>query len=269
MELKEPLMIIKIGGNVLDHHEDTIDFLQKLIKYPNRKILVHGGGKIATDLSARLGIETRMVDGRRITDFETLKIATMVYAGWTNKSLVAHLQSMEVNALGLSGADLNLIQANKRENRDIDYGWVGDVARVYVKRWAFLLENGVLPVLCAITHDNKGHLLNTNADTIASELAIALSTKYPVQLIYCFEKKGVMLDQNDEDSVLTRLDRERFLKLKDQGIISKGMIPKLENAFKASSKGLNDVYICAAQDIDRFQSTGTQICQSPLLSSTH
>ncbi len=262
MSEAEPLLVVKIGGNVLDLHTDTINFLKKFITLPERKILIHGGGKLATDLSDRLGIETQMVDGRRITDFETLKVATMVYAGWANKSLVALLQSLGQNALGLSGADLNLIQATKRQTREIDYGWVGDVSRVFVKRWAFLLENGVLPVLCAITHDNHGHLLNTNADTIASEVATALSEKYPVKLIYCFEKKGVMLDQNDENSVLSSLNYDQFANFKSNGTISKGMIPKLENAFKASAKGIKDVYICAAQDIDRYKSSGTQICQS-------
>lgn len=258
----EQILVAKIGGNVLDHHTESLDFLQKFIKLPYRKILVHGGGKIATDVASRMGIETKMIDGRRVTDFETLKVATMVYAGWSNKTLVAHLQSMGVNALGLSGADLNLIQANKRQIRDIDYGWVGDVSRVFVKRWAFLIENGILPVVCAITHDNRGHLLNTNADTLAAELAMALSEKYPVKLVYCFEKKGVMEDQNDESTLIRQLSREGFDKYKRTGIISKGMIPKLENAFKASAKGIKDVYICAAQDIGQFQTSGTQICQS-------
>lgn len=262
MNETEQILVVKIGGNVIDHHNDTLDFLKNFIKLPQRKILIHGGGKIATEVSARMGIETKMVEGRRITDFETLKIAAMVYAGWSNKTLVAHLQSMGANALGVSGADLNLVQANKRQVKDIDYGWVGDVSRVFVKRWAFLFENGILPVLCAITHDMQGHLLNTNADTMAAEVAMALSEKYPVKLVYCFEKKGVMMDQTDESSIIKELNREDFDQYKRKGIISKGMIPKLENAFKASAKGIKDVYICAAQDISQFQTSGTQICQS-------
>ncbi len=264
MSEKEPIYIVKIGGNILDQKSETLSFLKKFSELPNRKILIHGGGKLATDLSSRLGIETHMVDGRRITDFETLKVAAMVYAGWTNKSLVADLQSMEINALGLSGADLNLIQANKRHTREIDYGWVGDVARVYVKRWSFLLENGIVPVLCAITHDGNGHLLNTNADTMATELAVALSEKYDVKLIFCFEKKGVMLDQNNEKSVLSSLEKPHFDQLKANGTISKGMIPKLENAFRAAASGIQDVYICAANDVVRYASSGTRIiCPLP------
>ena len=269
MNETEQILVAKIGGNVLDHHNESLDFLNKFIKLPYRKILVHGGGKIATDVATQMGIETRMIDGRRITDLETLKVATMVYAGWSNKTLVAHLQSMGINALGLSGADLNLIQANRRQVRDIDYGWVGDVSRIFVKGWSFLIENGILPVVCAITHDNKGHLLNTNADTLATELAIALSEKYAVKLAFCFEKRGVMRDQNDESTLIKQLSRENFDHFKRNGIISKGMIPKLENAFKASASGIKDVYICAAQDIGHFQTSGTQICQSLIPDSTN
>jgi acetylglutamate kinase len=257
-----PILITKIGGNVLDDEDETIRFLEQFIKHPQPKVLIHGGGKIATDVSARMGIETKMIDGRRITDLETLRVTTMVYAGWTNKTLVAHLQSMGIDALGISGVDLNLIQAIKRPVKEIDYGWVGDVSGVNIPRWSFLIDQGILPVLCAITHDMKGHLLNTNADTMAAEVAMALSEKYAVQLVYCFEKRGVMLDQNDESSVIKCLTREDFDTYKQSGVISKGMIPKLENAFKASAKGIKDVYICAAQDIGQFLSSGTQICQS-------
>jgi len=262
--MKETVSIIKIGGQVLDQRQDTLAFLQKLITLPEKKILIHGGGKLATDLATRLGIETKMVEGRRITDFETLKVATMVYAGWTNKSLVADLQSMGVDALGLCGADLNLVQARKRPVQEIDYGWVGDVSKVLIPRWSLLLENGIFPVMCAITHDMNGQLLNTNADTMASELACALADHYLVRLIYCFEKKGVLLDPDDDESVIPKLDRAEFDLLKSTGVISKGMIPKLENAFKASAKGIQDVYICAARDIDQFQTTGTQICPLPI-----
>lgn len=248
----------------MDQRQETIDFLKKMIALPNRKILVHGGGKMATDLSGRLGIETKMVQGRRITDFETLKVTTMVYAGWTNKSLVADLQSLGVNALGLSGADLNLVQSTKRPVVDTDYGWVGDVSSVSTGSWSLLLENGIFPVICAITHDGNGQLLNTNADTVASEIAIALSGLYAVDLIYCFEKPGVLKDPEDDTSVIHKLDRKAFDRLKTSGIISKGMVPKLENAFNAAAKGIQDVYICAARDIDQFQSTGTQICLSPI-----
>lgn len=258
----DQILIVKVGGNVLDDNQETLGFLEQFSKLPQRKILIHGGGKIATDISSRMGIETKMVDGRRITDLETLRVATMVYAGWSNKTVVAYLQSIGVNALGVSGADLNLIQAVKRPVKEIDYGWVGDVSMVNVNQWSFLIDNGILPVLCAITHDMAGHLLNTNADTMAAEVAMALSEKYEVQLVYCFEKKGVMLDQHDDSTVIKQLTKANFNSYKQTGIISKGMIPKLENAFKASDKGIKDVYICAAQDIGQFQTSGTQICQS-------
>ncbi|MDZ4708139.1 MAG: acetylglutamate kinase [Saprospiraceae bacterium] len=261
--MKEPVTIIKIGGQVLDQRQETIDFLKKLISLPHKKILIHGGGKLATDLAGRLGIETKMVDGRRITDTETLKIATMVYAGWTNKMLVADLQALGISALGLCGADLNLVEARKRPVQEIDFGWVGDVSAVDLRNWTLLLENGILPVMCAITHDGNGQLLNTNADTMASEIASALVGQYSVKLIYCFEKKGVLFNPEDEESVIHRLDKKDFDLLKTNGVISKGMIPKLENAFKASAKGIQDVYICAARDIYQYQSTGTQICLFP------
>lgn len=261
--MKETITIIKIGGQVLDQRQETIDFLKKLISLPHKKILIHGGGKLATDLARRLGIETKMVEGRRITDTETLKVATMVYAGWTSKTLVADLQALGVNALGLCGADLNLVEARKRPVQEIDFGWVGDVSSVSVDNWLLLLEKEFLPVMCAITHDGNGQLLNTNADTMASEIASALSGHFTIQLIFCFEKKGVLLNPEDEGSVIHRLDKPDFELLKTSGVISKGMIPKLENAFKASAKGIQDVYICAARDIDQYQSTGTQICLSP------
>lgn len=264
MSDSEPILVIKIGGNVLDHRQDTISFLETLKSIRGRKILIHGGGKMATEMSAKLGIDTKMIEGRRITDFETLKVATMVYAGWINKSLVADMQSMDINAIGISGADLNLIQAHKRVSSDIDYGWVGDIDKVFIKRWSFLLENGVLPVLCAISHDGKGHLLNTNADTMATEVAIALSNKYPIKLIYCFEKKGVMLDQNDESTLIRNLERNYYESLRAEGIISKGMIPKLENAFRAASSRIQDVYICAANELAHYSSSGTKIvCPLP------
>jgi len=261
--MKQPVTVIKIGGQVLDQRQETIDFLKKLITLPDKKILIHGGGKLATDLAGRLGIETKMIDGRRITDTETLKVATMVYAGWTNKMLVADLQALQINALGLCGADLNLVEARKRPVHEIDFGWVGDVSSVDLSNWRLLLENGILPVMCAITHDGSGQLLNTNADTMASEIASALVSEYSVKLIYCFEKKGVLFNPEDEESVIHSLDKMDFDHLKSSGVISKGMIPKLENAFKASAKGIQDVYICAARDIDRYQSEGTQICLSP------
>lgn len=259
MNDQEELTIVKIGGQVLDRQEDTLIFLEKLVSIPGKKILVHGGGKLATDLSTRLGIETKMIEGRRITDTETLKVATMVYAGWTNKTLVAALQALGQNALGLCGADLNLVQASKRPVKEIDYGWVGDVTSVSVKSWSMLLKAEIFPVLCAITHDLQGQLLNTNADTMASEIARALSGLYSIRLIYCFEKNGVLLHPDDEDSVIPTLTNEKFSQLKNEGVISKGMIPKLENAYMALTKGIQEVYICAAGNIDQYQNTGTQI----------
>ncbi|SER74114.1 acetylglutamate kinase [Pedobacter rhizosphaerae] len=253
----EKLTIIKIGGNVIDNSENLHRFLEDFTALPGNKILVHGGGKIATELSESLGIEAKMVDGRRITDIETLRIVTMVYAGLINKNMVAQLQAKGSNAIGLSGADGNVIKATKRTGTAIDYGFVGDLneASVSITTLGALLKAGLVPVLCAITHDGDSQLLNTNADTIASSVAVAMSSLYDTQLVYCFEKKGVLRDINNEDSVVREIKADEFEGLKADGTVAGGMIPKLHNAFEAIKKGVAAVYIGKADELNEL-STG-------------
>lgn len=231
--MKQKLSIIKIGGNVIENKTELLKFLHLFSKLEGPKILVHGGGKLATQLASKLGIESKMVGGRRITNAETLEVITMVYAGLTNKNIVAQLQANNCNAIGLSGADGDAIQAHKRHVKDIDYGFAGDVDGVNSPMISKLLDADLTPVFCAMTHDGKGQLLNTNADTIASELAIGLSEIYDTTLFYCFEKKGVLLDLKDDESVVKHIDSEKYAKLLADGIIADGMLPKLENCFHA------------------------------------
>ncbi|MCX2433301.1 acetylglutamate kinase [Pedobacter sp. GR22-10] len=245
------LTIIKIGGNVIDHSANLHQFLLDFTALPGDKILVHGGGKIATELGESLGIEAKMVDGRRITDIETLRIVTMVYAGLINKNMVAQLQAKGSNAIGLTGADGNIIQAKKRPVKEIDYGFVGDLDEksVSAETLSKLLQAGLVPVLCAITHDGETQLLNTNADTIASSVAVAMSALYETRLVYCFEKKGVLKDVNDDDSVVREIKADEFEGLKADGTVQGGMIPKLHNAFEAIKKGVSAVYIGKADEL--------------------
>lgn len=254
----EKLTIVKIGGNVIDNSENLHRFLEDFTALPGNKILVHGGGKIATELSESLGIEAKMVEGRRITDIETLRIVTMVYAGLINKNMVAQLQAKGSNAIGLTGADGNVIKASKRTGTAIDYGFVGDLNEDSVSTTTLdtLLKAGLLPVLCAITHDGDSQLLNTNADTIASSVAVAMSGLYDTQLVYCFEKKGVLRDVNSDDSVIREIKAEAFEGLKADGTVAGGMIPKLHNAFEAIKKGVAAVYIGKADELNEL-ATGT------------
>lgn len=249
------LNIIKIGGNVIDNPEQLEEFLEKFSALPGRKILVHGGGKIATRMASDMGIEAKMVEGRRITDAAMLDVVTMVYAGLTNKNLVASLQKYNCNAIGLCGADANVIKAVRRPVKEIDYGFVGDILADSIDSLAIkkLLEAEFIPVFSAITHNGNGQLLNTNADTIASSLAVALSKLYEVSLIYCFDKNGVLLDVNDEQSVIETIRSVDFERLKDSKTIHDGMIPKLYNAFEAISKGVSNVYIGHANNLHLFQ----------------
>lgn len=240
------LTVLKIGGNVLNDETRLEEALSAFSSIPERKILVHGGGRAATSLAARLGIEAKMVEGRRITDDAMLEVVTMVYGGLMNKGLVAKLQSRGLNALGLTGADLNVFEAHKRTGTEIDYGWVGDIDRVNTDKLLPLLESEVIPVMAPLTHDGNGHLLNTNADTIASELAVALSTDLPVRLVYAFELPGVMTDPDQPDSVISSLDPEKYQRLRQEAVISGGMIPKLDNAFAALRAGVSEVVICKA-----------------------
>ncbi|MGB8191349.1 MAG: acetylglutamate kinase [Chitinophagaceae bacterium] len=247
----EPIYIIKIGGNVIDDPVKLSWFLEYFSEIPGKKILVHGGGKLATELAEQLGVKQQMIDGRRVTDAETLKIVTMVYAGYINKSLVARLQFYGINALGLTGADANLLPAKKREHPTIDYGFVGDIEskQILVMKWMTLLNNKFTLVMAPITHDNRGQLLNTNADSVAQEIATVLGRGYEVHLIYCFEKKGVLRDVNDEDSVISRINPAYYAELKEKGLIFAGMLPKLENAFAAVNQGVKRVVIGQAEQL--------------------
>jgi len=248
------LTIIKVGGKVVENQASLDALLDQFKRISGYKILVHGGGSTATQIAEKLGIETKMVDGRRITDAAMLDVVTMVYGGLVNKKIVAALQARNCNALGLTGADLSLITARKRPVKDIDYGFVGDVEDVNSRELRLLLAENVVPVIAPITHDGYGMLLNTNADTIASEIAADLASVFNVFLFYCFEKRGVLLDPENESSVIFEMDTDLFNQYKEEGIILAGMIPKLENGFNAKRKGVKEVLITNAFKI-KSQST--------------
>lgn len=258
MMQKATLNVIKIGGNIIDNPTQLTQFLKDFASLEGHSLLVHGGGKIATEMAKELGIESQMIDGRRVTDQPSLRIVSMVYAGWINKSIVAQLQSLGKNALGLSGPDGQFVLSKKRNPIPIDYGFVGDISKVNGKALSQLIQLGYHPVFAPITADIEGQLLNTNADTMAQALAIALSEFYQVNLIYCFEKQGVLLDPENDESVINSIDQTSFEELKKQGIVSAGMIPKLENALKAISKGVHEVQIGHAKNL-KFPSKGTTI----------
>ena len=245
----DKLTIIKVGGKVVEEPESLDAFLKQFNRVSGNKILVHGGGRTATEIAGRLGIETKMVDGRRITDTAMLEVVTMVYGGLVNKRIVAQLQAQNCNAIGLTGADLDLIRAKKRPVKDIDYGFVGDVDEVNSSELRLLINENIIPVIAPLTHDGNGNLLNTNADTIASELATELAGHFSVYLFYCFEKRGVLTNPDDESSVIYDLDISLFNKYKNEGVISEGMIPKLENGFNAKLKGVKEVLITNAENI--------------------
>ena len=237
------LSIIKIGGNIIDNANELNQFLSNFSKIEGYKVLVHGGGKSATKMAESIGLIPQMIDGRRITDAPMLDVVVMIYAGQINKNIVAQLQANNTNAMGFSGADGNLIQSTKRNHPTIDYGFVGDVQKENTPVLETLLSNGIVPVFCAITHDGKGQLLNTNADTIASELAIALSEFFEVTLNYCFEKPGVLFDAEDDTSVIENINPALYSKLKAEKAIHSGMIPKLDNCFNSLSKGVQQIKI--------------------------
>jgi acetylglutamate kinase len=243
MENKHPLTVIKIGGNIIDNPTELSQFLSDFSKIEGNKVLVHGGGKSATKMAQSIGLVPQMIEGRRITDAAMLDVVVMIYAGQINKDIVAQLQANNTNAVGFSGADGNLIQSTKRNHPTIDYGFVGDVQKVNTTLLETLIYNGIVPVFCAITHDKKGQLLNTNADTIASELAIALSEVFDVTLNYCFEKPGVLYDAEDDSSVIEKINPELYLKLKEEKAIHSGMIPKLDNCFNSLNKGVQKIKI--------------------------
>ncbi len=257
MHNKETLSIVKIGGNIVDNPEALEQFLNDFNQLEGRKLLVHGGGVMASKMAKELGIETKMVDGRRITDAETLKTVTMVYAGWINKSIVAALQKIGCNAIGLSGADANVIPSVRRAPVPIDFGFVGDpnpdkINNTFI---AQLVESNITPVFCAITHDENGSLLNTNADTIANTVAAAMSDIYSTTLYYCFEKEGVLRDVDNPKSIIPSLTKEEAETCKAEGIIAGGMIPKIDNSFKAIEKGVSEVVILHAKNLLKKEGT--------------
>lgn len=243
------LYIIKIGGNIIDDEKKLFSFLHDFASIDAKKILVHGGGKLATRLAGQLNIPQQVVDGRRITDAETLKIVTMVYAGYINKNIVARLQSFNCNAIGLCGADGDAVLAHKRVHAVMDYGFVGDVDTVNTNLVGNLLDNNLTPIFAPVTHDQQGQLLNTNADTIAQELAKAMSDRFEVVLVYAFEKNGVLLDVDDEESVIPVINPATYKELKDNNKIFAGMLPKLDNAFAALNSGVKKVIIGKAVQV--------------------
>ncbi len=255
---KKTLKVIKVGGNIIDNPEKLEQFLQNLSQLKDAFVLIHGGGKIATEMSKSMGIEANMINGRRVTDEATLKIVTMVYAGWINKSIVAKLQSKKVNALGLTGPDGQIVLSNKRNPEPINYGWVGDIIQVDGSKLKSFIDLGFRPIIAPITANAEGELLNTNADTMAQAIAIGLSAYFDVQLSYCFEKAGVLMDSNDDNSVISQINKNKFEELKSEGIVNEGMIPKLENALKAISEGVHSVKIMHADSI-LLPTSGTTI----------
>ncbi|WP_420147750.1 acetylglutamate kinase [Spirosoma sp.] len=257
----QTLTVVKIGGNVIDDSAALNRFLAAFSGLTGARILIHGGGKIATQMAAKLGIETTMVDGRRITDQSMLDVITMVYGGLVNKQIVAKLQALDVNAIGLTGADASTVLARKRPVKDIDYGMVGDIEEVDSGQIQFFLRQELTPVFAPITYSESGELLNTNADTMASAIAVDLTRHNDVTLVYCFEKKGVLKNPDDDSSVINELNPGQYSEYKAAGTINKGMIPKLDNAFKALENGVKRVIICHADELAAAvnQSAGTTL----------
>lgn len=262
------ITLVKVGGGIVENEVSLNNLLDKFARIEGLKVLVHGGGRSATKIAEQLGIAQTMIGGRRITDAETLKVVTMVYAGLVNKNIVAQLQARGINALGLTGADMNVIQSHKRplknvkmedgSTQEVDYGYVGDIDQVNADLLADLIAKGVVPVLSPIGHDTKGSLLNTNADTIAAETAKALAKHFDVTLMFCFEKKGVLSNPDDDDSVIPTITAAEFPKLVEKGVVSGGMLPKLENSFDAIAAGVEKVVITLADAIDD-PSAGTHL----------
>lgn len=254
--MKHQLTIVKVGGKIVETPDTLNRLLQDFSTLEGNKILVHGGGRTATQMATQLGIETNMIEGRRVTDEAMLKVVTMVYGGLVNKNLVAQLQSRGINALGLTGADMNIILSHKRPLKNgIDYGFVGDVDQVNTTQLEQLLTMGITPILAPLTHDGKGRMLNTNADTIAAETAKALAERFDVTLVYCFEHAGVLTNPDDENSVIPSISHESFETLKADGIVSGGMLPKIENSLKAVDAGVKRVIITRADRIGSLEGT--------------
>lgn len=257
--MKEHLTIIKVGGKIVENSESLNALLKDFAAVEGKKLLVHGGGRSATQMAARLGVETKMVDGRRITDEAMLEVVTMVYGGLVNKRIVAGLQALGIDAVGLTGADMNIVLSDKRKVLAVDYGWVGDVKRVNAEAVVTLIESGCCPVVAPLTHDGCGHMLNTNADTMAGEMAKVMAAHYDVTLMFCFEKPGVLADENDDSSLIPTITPAVLDDLKRRGVVSGGMIPKLDNAIACVSAGVESVVITQADRIaDPY--AGTKIC---------
>ncbi|GAA3512239.1 acetylglutamate kinase [Aquimarina addita] len=246
---KRKILVAKIGGNIIEDKKALVSFLEDFARIEGPKVLIHGGGKSATQLASRLDVKTEMIDGRRITSAENLDIVVMTYAGVINKKIVAELQKNNCNALGLTGADANVVLAEKRAVQFVDYGYVGDVIQVNAEVINGFIELGITPVFCAVTHDGNGQLLNTNADTVASEIAASLVNLYNVSLFYCFELQGVLENINDKNSIIEYIDSEKYAKLTESGVIADGMLPKLQNCFDALHKNVNTVHIANASFI--------------------
>ncbi|MCW3113734.1 MAG: argB [Segetibacter sp.] len=247
----EKLFVIKIGGNVIDSEDSLRSFLKDFSAIEGKKILIHGGGKIATKIGEQLGLESKYINGRRITDDATIDLVTMVYGGLVNKKIIAQLQALQCNAIGLTGADGNIIPATKRPVKEVDFGWVGDIesSKLKVESLMLLLEAGLVPVFAPLTHDGQGHILNTNADTIASTLAVALSSLYDVRLIYCFEKKGVLESVDDDNSVIKLINKQTYQQLLNEQRLFAGILPKIDNAFAAIDAGVKEVLVGDAKDL--------------------
>lgn len=255
------ITVIKIGGNVIDNEEALNAFLARFAAIEGDKILVHGGGKLASRLQKELGQEVQMIDGRRVTDRATLDVVTMVYAGLVNKQIIATLQALGCNAIGLSGADGNIVRAHRRPAKPIDYGFVGDIDGIDTTMLRSLLEAGLTPVFSAIMHDGAGTLLNCNADSVTQAVALGAAQLAPTDLVFCFEKHGVLSDAENDDSVIARITPDSYLQLKADGIVSGGMIPKIENALRAVEQGVRTVRIKHADDLLE-ESAGTTICNA-------
>lgn len=253
------MIVVKIGGNIIDDEIALYIFLKDFSSIKDSKILIHGGGKIATQISKDMGLVPKMIEGRRITDAKTLKIVTMVYAGLVNKNIVAQLQKYNCNAIGLTGADGNSMVAKKREHPTIDFGYIGHIQYVNTSIFNLLLNNNITPVIAPITYDGDGGLLNTNADDIASQIAIAMSKEREITFIYCFEKRGLLLDIEDENSFLPKVNSHEIQKLKDDGIITDGMIPKVDNIKQTLEQGVQKVILCHASDLLKIINDNAEI----------
>ena len=256
--MKDKLTIIKVGRKIVEEPDTLAALLRDFAAIDGFKLLVHGGGRSATKIAAQLGIETQMIDGRRVTDQQMLEVVTMVYGGLVNKTIVARLQALGIDALGMTGADMNILRSDRRPVKTVDYGFVGDVKEVNSQALATLIRAGVVPVIAPLTHDGKGSMLNTNADTMAGETAKGLANDFDIQLVYCFEKAGVLRDENDDDSVIGLVDRDIYAQLRNDGIVVGGMIPKLDNAFEAIDAGVSEVIITKASSLDNL-ALGTHI----------